>query len=69
MKVKRLYTAKIFPMHMVAETEEGILKMFQTTPIRHLKESDLMPLPYFQPIGKCGEEAPEYMYKMHGLTK
>lgn len=69
MKVKKLYAVKIFPMHMVLETEDGILKMFQTTPIRHIQEKDLMPLPYFRPIGKCEEETSEYMYKVYGLTK
>ena len=69
MKVKKLYTAQKFPRYMVIETLTGEMKMFLITPVRKIEESDLIPLPNFKPVGRNGEEAQEYMYKMYGLTK
>lgn len=69
MKIRKLYAAQKFPQYMVIETMKGEMKRFQVIPVRHIKESDLMPLPHFRPVGKNGEEAQAYMYKMYGLTK
>lgn len=69
MKVKRLFKSESLALHMVVETMAGEYKKFRICPAREIGESDLEALPYWKPIGKNGQEAEPYMYKMYGLEK
>lgn len=70
MKIKRLFAGtSAYDNTMVLETLEGEFKRFNIKPARKLKESDLIPMPFYQAKGKKAEEAEDYWLKMYGLEK
>ena len=69
MRIKKLFSSNAFPYHMVIETINGEYKKFYTLPARKIEEKDLTSLPCWNPSGRNGEEAKEYIYKMYGFEK
>lgn len=69
MEIRRLLQPNNMGYTLVVETTEGKFASFQSIPTREIKPSDLHMLPYYRAIGRSAEEAPDYMYKMYGLTR
>lgn len=69
MKIKKLYTSGPLVNHYVVKTVDNTFAKFRITPVRPISEADLTPVPFYRDEGSNGEEAPEYIYKLYGLTK
>lgn len=69
MKIKKLYAFGPLVNHYVVQTVDGTFAKFRITPFRTISEADLTPVPFYRAEGNNGEEAPDYLYKLYGLTK
>lgn len=70
MKIKRLFAGtSAHDNMMVLEALEGEFKKFNITPARKIKESELIPVPFYQAKGKKAKEAENRWLEIYGLEK
>lgn len=69
MKIRKLFNANRYPYHMVVELIDGSFAKFYICPFRDIQEKDLIPAPFWMPVGNNSEEADPYMYRFYGFEK
>lgn len=57
------------PTMIVIETVDGTLGMFNLTPFREVKDSDIRPYKGHHPHTMKGSPLPEYLYRFYGLER
>lgn len=57
------------PTMLVAEMDDGTLKMFHLTPFREIKAPDLLAYTGHHPRKMKGNPLPGYLYRHYGLEK
>lgn len=58
-----------YPGIIIAEMADNTLKMFNLTPFRAIKETDLRPYKAYHPRKCKGSPLPEYLYRFYGLAR
>lgn len=69
MEIKKLYKDCGLGNNYVAQLCDGSFARFLATPFRQINEKDFIKMPYYRAVGRRGEEAEPYIYKLYGLEK
>lgn len=69
MKIKKMYTAQIYPNQYVVKNMDGSYARFLITPFRKISKDDLTKINFYPDKGRNAEEAPDYLYDLYGLQK